>query len=1125
MAAYGAVVSLQQILTTILDQPADGRQISFNRFQLQSLQEKVSFLLDFLEDSSSHKANNQSAQESLEIKIRDVAYAAEDVLESKIREKAYPVEDQSQIQDWADDDEDESQIQDAPNVVEDLTESQTPSELRDQDPLPGYWVVLLVIFVLVGGLIPAAIQKVMVILIQLILPVIKVRPFTLRALAPVCSQSMTFVVVQVLIPFTVKICWPLFILNFVAVLVQVMVHVSVLKGVSFVAPYVQLVETLVRTWFSRIQQVLPVKRKLDDQTGQASLSAKDDTEKEDQGQVSLSAKNDSEQEDQGQVSLSAKDDTEQEDQGQVSLSAKDDSEQEDRGQVSLSVKDDSEQEDQELLRLMEDIISITKEVIKIKDESGADDLGPMRNIPSAGSSSIGNYSIGSGKNVVVGFESDLQEMRTRLTGSSSKREVVSIVGMGGIGKTTLARQAYDDSYIVYHFDTRAWVAVSQEYSLRQVLVGLLDSAKILTENMYEKREEELADYLYKSLIGRRYLIVMDDIWDTEIWDAVRRYFPDDRNGSRILLTTRLSDVALYADSFSPLHKMQFLKEDESWNLLCKKVFGEKDCPRELEDIGKAIARNCGGLPLAIVVIGGLLSKERRQEYWRNLAGNLSSIVTKDDEQCLEILGLSYNRLPHRLRACFLYMAVFPEDYEIPVPKLIRLWAAEGFLKPDASKSLEDLAEEYLDDLIERNLILVSKRSANGKIRTCNIHDLLRNLCLRNSQKENFLYVVKYYDDVLQQDVNITPRRLSIHPHFLSIQSEILYNSEVHNSSAHSLLCTGARLIYPSRVYLGYRLLRVLDLIIVRFFHFPAEVTTLVNLRYLAFTYNEALPTSIARLQNLQTLVYHNWTFGKCPIFPVEIWMMPKLRHLCFTPCSMPVPQNVQMLVLGNLQTLTEVRNLRCSDDIRKRIPNLKELGISYDVSPAVEWSEYQLEALANLHQLETLKLVVKYSRPSVIVNPPMLAFPEKLKRLTLAGCGIPWSSMTIVGALPNLEVLKLRKNSCRGIEWEPVEWQFCQLKHLLLEEVDLVRWGANEAHFPRLQRLIIRSCYKLKEISSCIGEIPTLEMIELVDCHPSAVTCAEKIQEEQESMGNKELKVRIDLRRYFKNKFYSKIFH
>ncbi|KAL0440901.1 UNVERIFIED_CONTAM: putative late blight resistance proteinR1A-10 [Sesamum radiatum] len=768
------------------------------------------------------------------------------------------------------------------------------------------------------------------------------------------------------------------------------------------------------------------------------------------------------------------------------------------------VQSNSEPEDEDLCKIIEMVGSIVQEVIKTMDGNGTDDQKQTRNLSPAGSSSVDDYSVGGGKNVVVGFESDLEKIRTRLTGASSKREIVSIVGMGGIGKTTLARQVFDDSYIVYHFDTRAWVTVSQEYSLRQVLIGLLDSANILTEKMYDKREEELADCLYKALSAE-----------------------DDCNGSRVLLTTRLTDVALYADSFSPLHKMQFLTEGESWNLLCKKVFGGKDCPSELEDIGKAIAQNCGGLPLAIVVIGGLLSKEsRRQEYWRSLAENLSSIVSKDDEQCLEILGLSYNRLPQRLRACFLYMAVFPEDYEIPVPKLIRLWAAEGFLKPVAFKSMEALAEEYLDDLIERNLILVSKWSANGKIRTCNIHDLLRNLCLRTAHKENFLYAVKYSNDVLKQGTGITPRRLSISPDFLSIQSEVLFQSKTHNSRAHSLLCTGARLIYTPRVYLGYRLLRVLDLIIVRFLHFPAEIAKLINLRYLAFTYNEALPPSIAELLNLQTLVYHNWTFGKCPFLPVEIWMMPKLRHLCVTPSGLPVPCYELLLGLGDLQTLSEVRNLRCSDGILGRISNLRELGISYDVSPTIEWSEYQLEALVNLHQLEKLKLLFKFSsHASKIVNPPVLAFPEKLRELTLAGCGIPWTSMTIVGELPNLEVLKLRRNACRGTNWEPVEGQFPQLKHLLLEEIDLVQWEANEAHFPRLQRLIMRACYKLKEIPSGVGEISTLQLIKLVDCHPSAVSSALRIQDEQDSMGNEELELYIDLRRFLKNKFYSRIIH
>ncbi|XP_011071841.1 putative late blight resistance protein homolog R1A-10 [Sesamum indicum] len=1093
MAAYGAVVSLQQILNTILDQPEDGGPIFLNKFQLQSLREKVSFLLDFLEHSSSHKTNNQPAQESLEKKIRDVVYAAEDVIESKIREKAYPVEDQSPIQDSA-------------NVFDDFTESPASSKLTpepesnrsfwDQDPIsPAFFFVHLLIFILVGRLIPGAIQKLMVILIQLILSVTYVRPFTLRALAPVCFQNVILVVVQVLIPFIVQICLPMYILNLVSVLVPALVHVAVLKGVFFAARYVQLREVLVPAWFSRIQQVLSVKHKLDDRTGQVSSSARDDSEQEDQGRVSMSAKIDSVQKDQGQVSLSVKDD----------------------------------QEDKELLRLMEDVISITREVIKVKDTFGAGE-GLWHSNVLPGASLSRRDSGGVRKNVVVGFDKDLEQIKTQWIDDSSKLEIISIVGMGGIGKTTLARQVYDDPSIFYHFDTRGWVAVSQEYSLRQVLLGLLDSTKMLTEEMQDESDARLAEFLYKCLKGRRYLIVMDDIWDIDIWDAVSRLFPDDSNGSRVLLTTRLSDVAVYANSSSRLHQMRFLNVDDSWNLLCKKVFGEKDCPPELEDVGREIARNCGGLPLAIVVIGGLLYKESRTwRNWRSIAENLNSVFSKDDEQCLEILGLSYNRLPHRLKPCFLYMGVFPEDSEIPVSKLINLWAAEGFLKPSTSKTLEEVAEEYLKDLIERSLILACKRSCNGRIKTCNIHDLLRDVCVRNAQKENFLDVVNWDGD-LTEEGNRSRRRLSIHP-------DALYANTTHHSTssyslARSFLCTGKSLTYPSLVYLGFRFLRVLDIIVIHFSEFPSDIIRLFHLRYLGFTYKGPLPPSISKLRNLQTVVHHNWTFGKYPLLPIEIWTMPNLRHLYFMPSCLPDPLGGQVLannfvVLENLQALLDIRNFRCSKDILKRIPNLKKLGISYDVSSQayVDWSQFELESLVNLHQLETLKIVIKNDpyRTSKFVNPPQLAFPQKLKRLTLSGCGLPWETMTIVGSLPNLEVLKLKKDACRGQEWEPVEEQFCRLKYLLLEELDLVQWRTNEAHFPCLQSLIIRSCFRLREIPSAIGDITTLQMIELVDCHPSAVTSAKQIQEEQESMANEDLKVCIELKRRFKDRFSSRI--
>ncbi|KAG8378917.1 hypothetical protein BUALT_Bualt07G0034500 [Buddleja alternifolia] len=754
--------------------------------------------------------------------------------------------------------------------------------------------------------------------------------------------------------------------------------------------------------------------------------------------------------------------------------------------------------DHGLLQVLEETVSITKEVIKIRDQFG-----------------VGSNSGGSGKNVVVGFERDLEEIRDRLSGASSKLEIVSIVGMAGIGKTTLARKVYGDSYIVYHFHIRAWVAVSRECSLRQVVLGLLDSFGILTDEMRKESDDELCDNLYKSLKGRRYLIIMDDMWETEIWDEVRRLFPDDCVGSRVLLSTRLSDVARYANSVS-LHEMQFLNEDESWSLLCKKVFlTEEDCPPELRKVGRKIARNCGGLPLAIVVIGGLLHQgEKTIEYWRRIAKNINSIISKD-KRCMEILSLSYNHLPHHLRPCFLYMAVFPEDYEIAVPKLICLWIAEGFFKPNRSKRFEESAEEYLEDLIKRNLIMVSKWSSNGKIKTCNVHDLLRDLCIHNARKEHFLDVVKDDNDLHRVAIN-TPRRLSVSPNILQSPPGTLYN-------AHSLLCSGTRLTSQQSIYLGYRLLRVLDVAIVHFDSFPFEIFRLVNLRYLAFTYIGSLPASISHLWNLETIVLHGWTYHQCFALPVEIWAMLKLRHLCVPPSFFPDARDAWFSQnnLENLQTLLEVRNFRCGLDILEGIRNIKSLGVSYNVEMRsfLGWSAYQLENLACLDKLETLKVLVMDYSDILLDNPLKLAFPENLKRLTLSGCKLPWESMTIVGALPSLEVLRLRRNACEGTTWEPVEGQFCKLKFLLLQQIDLVEWVADETHFPRLQRLVIRCCYKLEEIPPGMGEITTLEIIELADSYPSAVDSAKQIQEEQEeNMGSSHLQVRIDYVQHFKKK-------
>ncbi|CAA2991490.1 late blight resistance homolog R1A-10 [Olea europaea subsp. europaea] len=392
----------------------------------------------------------------------------------------------------------------------------------------------------------------------------------------------------------------------------------------------------------------------------------------------------------------------------------------------------------EITKLIEEVDSIKIRTEKIEDESGIQ--GDLERNSSLHVSSTNPVCWG--QSTMVGLDDALAEIKDRLVRGSSQLEIVSIVGMGSIGKTTLAHKVYIDKYIEYHFDICAWLTVSQEYSVRKILLDLLDSMKIKIDGS-EKDIDQLGELLYKNIKGRRYVFVMDDVWGVEAWDSVKRYFPKDTTGSRILLTTRLEYVANYINFGSPLHFVRFLNDEESWELFCQKVFGDGCCPLELEEIGKQIAQNCRGLPLAVVVIGGLLSKAiKTPHYWRSIAKNLSSEITSNDEQCSKILSLSFKHLPYHLKGSLLYMGIFPEDFEIKVKVLTKLWVAEGILKPACSKTLEYVGEEYFLDLAHRSLILVQRKGSNGKIKTCRIHDLSRDLCVREAQKEKFFHVIK-----------------------------------------------------------------------------------------------------------------------------------------------------------------------------------------------------------------------------------------------------------------------------------------------------------------------------------------------------------------------------------------------
>ncbi|KAG8372160.1 hypothetical protein BUALT_Bualt12G0037600 [Buddleja alternifolia] len=412
-------------------------------------------------------------------------------------------------------------------------------------------------------------------------------------------------------------------------------------------------------------------------------------------------------------------------------------------------------------------------------------------------------------NTMVGFDDCLTEIMDKLTGQQSNRLIIPIVGMGGIGKTTLARNVYVNPLIVEYFDICAWVTISQDYNVREILSEVLVSSfKHERESLSGMSEEELGENVYKCLWGRRYLIVMDDMWNIKAWDKLKVYLPNNNNGSRLLITTRLSKLAFHLMGSNGF-EMKLLDEDKSWILFSQKVFGEEVCPPELEEIGKKIAKCCKGLPLSIAVIGGLLAKsERTRQYWEYIAKNLNPIVNLEDNACcLKILSMSYINLPIHLKPCFLYMGVFPEDDEIHVPTLIKLWVAEGFLKPISGKSFEVVARDYFNDLIDRNLILEHKSWDDyGKRKFCKIHDLLRDLCLREARKEKFFCVPKENSFDSLQCIN-TQRRIAVHP---STSNEEYSYQLLHGLQSSSIARSVIWDLEGHLPSLNCRLLRVLE---------------------------------------------------------------------------------------------------------------------------------------------------------------------------------------------------------------------------------------------------------------------------------------------------------------------------
>ncbi|MED6170566.1 hypothetical protein PIB30_032245 [Stylosanthes scabra] len=321
------------------------------------------------------------------------------------------------------------------------------------------------------------------------------------------------------------------------------------------------------------------------------------------------------------------------------------------------------------------------------------------------------------------------------------------VDEGDVGKTTLAKKIFHHKEVKSLFPFRGWARVSEDCKLREVWLGLLDSLKLPSYRYKNSTEEFLKETVRGYLKGEKYLIVLDDIWKPEVWGNLKAAFPNESNGSKVLITSRNEEVANFTSS--GLYKLPLLDEKESWELFCKMVFSSMECPPSLEPHGRSIVESCGGLPLAIVAIAGVVAKKKRLESeWLGVKESIHWHLTRDMTKVLDTLKLSYDNLSEELKPCFRYLGIYPEDYEIPAREIIQLWMAEGFLLWPEESGLpntpvpENVGKQYLQELVDRNMVQMTRKRKDRGAKKFLIHDLFRNLCIKLSKADKFFELKK-----------------------------------------------------------------------------------------------------------------------------------------------------------------------------------------------------------------------------------------------------------------------------------------------------------------------------------------------------------------------------------------------
>ncbi|CAL4994422.1 unnamed protein product [Urochloa decumbens] len=705
---------------------------------------------------------------------------------------------------------------------------------------------------------------------------------------------------------------------------------------------------------------------------------------------------------------------------------------------------------------------------------------------------------------LVGIKQNVAMLMQWLVGDleEKKNKIITVWGMGGAGKTTLVHQVY--KAVKEDFDIAAWVTVSKSYKVADLLANIAREFGISVDarNMELIR---LVEAIYNYLKGKRYILILDDVWEKDSCISIMDVFPTNCM-SRFILTSRNYEVALLANSNCRI-KLEPLEENFSWKLFCNVTFRDdidKRFPSELQDLPAKFLQKCEGLPLAIACIGRLLScKPPTYTAWENMYNELELQSTKTVIPGVDmILKVSLEDLPYELKNCFLHCAMFPEDYEIK-RRLIRHWIAAGFIKGKESKTLEQVAEGYLNELVNRSLLQLVKTNEFGRVKCCRMHDVVRSIALDKAEKECFGQV---YEGSGTYSVGIT-RRLSIQSTDIAMLSQ---SGATHLRAIH-VFTSYADIDLLRPILASLNLLSTLDLQGTQINMLPNEVFSLFNLRFLGLRHTgiEIIPEAVGRLQNLEVLD----AFGTALLsLPQDVAKLKKLRFLYANARltegnlarfgGVKVPRGIMNLTglhalqsvkaslesLCDVAALTELRTFTITDVTSELSLSLCDAitNISHLVSLSIVASNgnevLQLEALhlpQTLSKLELIGQLEKINMPQIVSSWSHL---QNLTRLSLLFSKLDedsFSSLTVLRSLCSLEL---------GNAYSGKKLYFSAPSFPALQKLGI--WGApqlnqveiEEGGLKKLVKLWFLDCPELKQLPHGLMVLSTLHPLRIYIC-------------------------------------------